>query len=50
MTESAAICQYLVSRYGPTPLNVESGDAAYGAFLNYLHFGEATLTLSLIHI
>lgn len=44
MTESAAICQYLVSRYGPTPLNVESGDAAYGAFLNYLHFGEATLT------
>ena len=22
MTESAAICQYLVSRYGPSPLNV----------------------------
>lgn len=44
MTESAAICQYLASRYGPSPLNVEPGEADYGAFLNYLHFGEATLT------
>jgi len=44
MTESAAICQYLVTRYGPTDLNVEVSDPAYGAFLNWLHFGEATLT------
>ena len=44
MTESAAICQYLVSRYGPTPLAVAVDDPAYGAFLNWLHFGEATLT------
>ncbi|MBA1148179.1 glutathione S-transferase family protein [Ectothiorhodospiraceae bacterium WFHF3C12] len=44
MTESAAICQYLVTRYGPTPLNVTPEEPAYGAFLNYLHFGEATLT------
>lgn len=44
MTESAAICQYLVTRYGPTPLNVGPEEPAYGAFLNYLHFGEATLT------
>ncbi len=44
MTESAAICHYLASRHGPSPLNVEPGEADYGAFLNYLHFGEATLT------
>lgn len=44
MTESAAIAQYLVSKYGPTPLNVTVDEPAYGAFLNFLHFGEATLT------
>lgn len=44
MTESAAIVQYLVTRYGPSLLAVEAGDAAYGAWLNGLHFGEATLT------
>ncbi len=44
MTESAAICQYLVTRYGPTDLNVAPSEAEYGAFLNWLHFGEATLT------
>lgn len=44
MTESAAIAQYLVSKYGPSPLNVTVDEPAYGAFLNWLHFGEATLT------
>lgn len=44
MTESAAICQYLAARHAPTPLNVEPQEPAFGAFLNYLHFGEATLT------
>lgn len=44
MTESAAICQYLVSRYGPTPLEVLPTEQDFGAFLNWLHFGEATLT------
>src|SRR5919107_1017551 len=44
MTESAAICQYLVSHYGPSPLNVASEEPSYAAFLNGLHFGEATLT------
>jgi len=44
MTESAAICQYLAARYGPTPLHVDAGEAEYGAFLNWLHCGEATLT------
>lgn len=44
MTESAAICQYLVSRHGPSSLSVGVDEPAYGAFLNWLHFGEATLT------
>jgi glutathione S-transferase len=44
MTESAAIAQYLVTRYGPTPLAVGVEEPDYGAFLNWLHFGEATLT------
>jgi glutathione S-transferase len=44
MTESAAIAQYIVTKYGPTPLNVGVEEPAYGAFLNFLHFGEATLT------
>jgi glutathione S-transferase len=44
MSESAAICQYLAVRFAPTPLNVEPAEADFGAFLNYLHFGEATLT------
>lgn len=44
MTESAAIVQYLVARYGPTDLAVPPDDPAYGAWLNWLHFGEATLT------
>jgi glutathione S-transferase len=44
MTESVAICQYLCARHGPTPLQVSADEAAFGAYLNYLHFGEATLT------
>ena len=44
MTESAAICQYLAARYAPTTLNVPTDAAHFGAYLNWLHFGEATLT------
>lgn len=44
MTESAAIAQYLVTKYGPTPLAVGVDEQDFGAFLNWLHFGEATLT------
>ena len=44
MTESAAIAQYLVTRYGPTPLAVGIDEPDFGAYLNWLHFGEATLT------
>lgn len=44
LTESAAIAQYLATKGGPTPLSVEPGDPDYGAWLNWLHHGEATLT------
>ncbi len=44
MTESAAICHYLATRHGPSPLAVATDEAAYGAYLNWLLFGEATLT------
>lgn len=44
MTESAAIAQYLADRHGAGTLSVAPGDPAYGAYLNALHYGEATLT------
>lgn len=44
MTESSAIGHYLATRYGPSPLAVDASEADYGAFLNWTHFGEATLT------
>lgn len=44
MTESAAICQYLAARHAPGRLDVGPGEAAFGDYLNGLHFGEATLT------
>lgn len=44
MTESAAICQYLCAISAPTPLQVELTEREFGEYLNYLHFGEATLT------
>lgn len=44
MTESSAICQYLVETRGPTALDVPPGDPARGAFLNWLYFSDATLT------
>lgn len=44
MTESAAICQYLVERHGPTPLAVRPDEPDYAAYLNWLHRSDATLT------
>lgn len=44
MTESAAICQYLAARHSPREFNVEADEPDFGAYLNFLHFGEATLT------
>ena len=44
MTESSAICHYLGEKYGQGEFTVAPGEEAFGAFLNWLHFGEATLT------
>lgn len=44
MTESAAICQYLATRHSPGVLDVPTEDPAYGAYLNWLHMSDATLT------
>ena len=44
LTESAACAQYLASRHSPRQMNVELDEPDYAAYLNYLHFGEATLT------
>jgi glutathione S-transferase len=44
MTESAAICHYLATRNGSSGLAVGPAEPDYAAYLNWLHFGEATLT------
>jgi len=44
MTESAAICQFLASRHGAGTLAVDCDAPDHGAYLNFLSFGEATLT------
>ena len=47
LTESTGICQYLVQKYGPTPLVVTSGEPEYGDFLNWLYRSDATFTFPL---
>ena len=44
MSESAAIGEYLARRYGPSDLTVGPEEPGFGAYLNFLHMGEATLT------
>lgn len=44
MTESAAICEYLAVRHGPSPLAIAPAEADYGLWLNWLHHSDATLT------
>ena len=44
MTESSGICHYLGTSHGPTPLVVGADEPAYGAFLNWMYFSDATLT------
>ena len=44
MTESAAICEYLAAKFPEAGIHVSVDDPAYGAYLNAMHQGEATLT------
>ncbi|MEL7185727.1 MAG: glutathione S-transferase family protein [Pseudomonadota bacterium] len=44
MTESTAICHYLVDRFGKHDFAVPSDHPEYGDFLNWLYHSDATLT------
>jgi len=50
MVESIAIMQYLMARHGPTPLAPAPTDAAYPAYLQFLHLGEAGLAGSIYYV
>ncbi len=43
MFESVAIMQYIMDKYGEGNLKPAVDDPEYGAYLQWLHFGEATL-------
>ena len=43
MCESTAIMQYIVERYGPTPLAPPPGDARRPDYLQFLAYGEASM-------
>jgi len=43
MVESIAIMEYLMARYGPTPLAPDANDPAFPAYQQFLHLGEAGL-------
>ncbi len=43
MTESIAICLYLLSRHAPTPLALSPAEPGYHDYLEYVVFGEASM-------
>ena len=44
LTESVAMCQYIVKKYGPTDLEIRTDEADYPYYLNWLFHADATLT------
>lgn len=50
MVESIAIMEYLMARYGPTSLAPDPGDAAFPAYQQFLHLGEAGLAASIYFV
>ena len=50
MVESIAIMEYLMSRYGPTPLAPGPHDPAFPAYQQFLHLGEAGLAASIFFV
>jgi glutathione S-transferase len=44
MSESVAIVQYLAARHGPTPLAPAADHPTYPAYLQYLIYGEGSLS------
>ena len=43
MVESVAMMEYLMARYGPTPLAPRPDDPAFALYQQFLHLGEAGL-------
>ena len=50
MVESIAIMEYLIARYGPTPLAPEPRDLTFPAYQQFLHLGEAGLAASIYFV
>ncbi len=50
MVESIAIMEYLMARYGPTPLAPDPHDPAFPAYRQFLHLGEAGLAASIYFV
>lgn len=44
--ESLAMLEYLAGKYGPTPLALTPDEPDYGRYLEWLHFGEAAMAMS----
>lgn len=45
--DSIAIMQYVLGRYGPSPLEVTPDEADYGRYLHWLNFGESGMTMAI---
>src|SRR6476620_4904349 len=50
MVESIAIMEYLMARYGPTPLAPDPLNPAFPAYQQFLHLGEAGLAASIYFV
>ena len=50
MVESIAIMEYLMARYGPTPLAPDPHDPAFPVYQQFLHLGEAGLAASMYFV
>jgi glutathione S-transferase len=49
LLESGAILQFLLAKHAPSPLEPSKDDPAFGTYLQWLHFGEGTLTPWVLH-
>src|ERR1700728_3976837 len=50
MVESVAIMEYLMARYGPTPLAPAPHDPAFPTYQQFLHLGEAGLAVPINYV
>jgi len=50
MVESIAIMEYLMGRYGPTPLSPIASDPSFPGYQQFLHLGEAGLATAAYYV